>query len=196
MDTAPKPKVAIMVGSKGRGSNMSALVAACREGKVPAEVALVVASGSNSDAEKVAQGLGIPSCVVLPGERYGERLAEALIGCEWLCLAGFLRILPAEVLAQFPNRVLNIHPSLLPKFGGKGMYGHHVHEAVIAAGESESGCTVHFVNEKYDDGAIILQRKVSLEAGETPESLAAKVLKLEHELYAEALTKVIHDRSC
>ncbi len=185
-----------MVGSKGRGSNMTALVKACRSGQVPAEVSVVIASGAGSDAEKAAIDLGVPTAVVTPGDRYGERLVEALEGCDWLCLAGFLRILPGEVLQKFPDRVLNIHPSLLPKFGGKGMYGHHVHEAVLAAGETESGCTVHFVNERYDEGAVLLQKRCPVEPDDSAETLAAKVLKLEHQAFAEALSKVIHERSC
>jgi len=184
-----------MVGPRGRGSNMSAIVKACQSGAVHATAALVVASAPGSDAEALALSLGVPTSVVEPGEAYGPRLVEVLSECDWLCLAGFLRILPKEVLGRFPDRVLNIHPSLLPKFGGKGMYGHHVHDAVIAARETESGCTVHFVNDKYDDGAIILQLKCPVEPDDTPETLAARVLKLEHQAYPLALAKVMHDRS-
>jgi phosphoribosylglycinamide formyltransferase-1 len=195
MKNAETQRIAVIVGSKGRGSNMAALVKACQSGLVPAEVVLVVASGHGSDAEKTAQDLGVPTLVVPAGENYGERLSSTLKDCDWLCLAGFLRILPGEVLKLFPDRVLNIHPSLLPKFGGKGMYGHHVHEAVLAAGERESGCTVHYVNEHYDDGKIILQKRCVVEPGDTPETLAARVLVLEHKAYPEALAKVIDERS-
>jgi len=175
---------------------MAALVRACQAGEVPAKVEVVVASGTGSDAEASAQSLGVKTQVVLPGEEYGARLLEALSGCDWICLAGFLRILPQVVLARFPNRVLNIHPSLLPKYGGKGMYGHHVHEAVLAGGELESGCSIHYVNEQYDDGAVILQKICPVLPDDTPESLAARVLVLEHMAYPEALAKVIRDRSC
>lgn len=184
-----------MVGPRGRGSNMRALVEGCRQGKAPATVNIVIASAAGSDAEAAATSLGIRTAVVVPGADYGQRLISELIGCDWLCLAGFLRILPKEVLDYFPNRVLNIHPALLPKFGGKGMYGHHVHEAVLAARESESGCSVHFVNEQYDDGAIILQKTCPVLPDDTPETLAARVLVLEHQAYVEALAKVILDRS-
>ncbi len=184
-----------MVGPRGRGSNMAAIASACLRGEIPASVSMVIASAAGSGALDVAQQLGISTKVVVPGEQYGPRLLEALEGCDWLCLAGFLRILPTEVLDHFPNRVLNIHPSLLPKFGGKGMYGHHVHEAVLAAGESESGCTVHLVNERYDDGMIILQKKCAVLPDDSPDVLAARVLVLEHLAYPEALTKVIRDRS-
>lgn len=174
---------------------MAAIVRACQSGSVSAMVNVVVAPASGTQAEATAAELGVPVAVVGPGDDYGSRLVEALEGCEWLCLAGFLRILPGEVLNHFPNRVLNIHPSLLPKFGGKGMYGHHVHEAVLAAGEVESGCSVHLVNEKYDDGAIILQKSCPVELDDTSDTLAARVLKLEHEAYPEALAKVIFERT-
>jgi phosphoribosylglycinamide formyltransferase-1 len=102
-----------------------------------------------------------------------------------------MRLLPEEVLAAFPNRVLNIHPALLPKFGGKGMYGMHVHEAVVAARETESGCTVHFVNEHYDEGAILHQRRCPVLPDDTPETLAARVLEQEHLAYPEAIQLVL-----
>lgn len=184
-----------MVGPHGRGSNMAAIIRSCKDGTVPGNVQVVIASGPQSDALGVAQELGISTKVVLPGEEYGPRLLEALEGCDWLCLAGYLRILPVEVLHHFPNRVLNIHPSLLPKFGGKGMYGRHVHEAVIAAGETESGCTVHIVSEKYDEGPAVLQLKCPVQPDDTPETLAARVLKLEHQAFSEALARLIRDRS-
>jgi len=187
--------VGIMVGPRGRGSNMAALCLSCKSGATPAEVSVVIAPTADSQAVQTAIDLEVPTQIVAPGEDYGIRLLHMLEGCSWLCLAGFLRILPSEVLSTFPNRVLNIHPSLLPKFGGKGMYGRHVHEAVLAAGETESGCSVHFVNEKYDDGAVILQMRCPVEPDDTPESLAARVLKLEHQAFPEALTQVILGRT-
>jgi phosphoribosylglycinamide formyltransferase 1 len=98
-------------------------------------------------------------------------------------LAGFLRMIPANVVAQFPRRILNIHPALLPAFGGKGMYGRHVHEAVLRAGASVSGPTVHFVDAQYDTGSIAAQWPVPVHAGDTPDSLASRVLEAEHRLY-------------
>jgi len=187
-------RIGIMVGPHGRGSNMAAIVRACRQGVVPGQVLIVVPSGPNSGAEAVAQELGVRTEVVLPGEDYGDRLLKALDDCEWLCLAGYLRILPTEVLKRFPKRVLNIHPSLLPKFGGKGMYGKRVHEAVIASGEIESGCSVHLVTEVYDDGPIVLQLKCPVLPDDTAETLAQRVLKLEHQAYPAALVKVMYDR--
>jgi phosphoribosylglycinamide formyltransferase-1 len=109
---------------------------------------------------------------------------------EVICLAGYLKLVPADVVRRFENRMLNIHPALLPKFGGKGMYGIRVHEAVIAAGESESGPTVHIVDELYDHGRIVMQRRVPVLPDDTPEALQKRVLAVEHELYPEALKRL------
>ena len=213
--------IAILVGPKGRGSNMAAIATACAEGRVPARVVVVVAPKADIPAVENARSMGLHVAVIPPEplETYGLRLLQAFetqiphplplpplpaqtIGqkgegvlgrVRWVCLAGFTRLLPKEVLAAYPYHVLNIHPALLPKFGGKGMYGMHVHEAVLGSGDRESGCTVHFVNEQYDDGAIILQRRVPVLANDTPETLAHRVLEQEHIAYPEALTKVIHE---
>ena len=174
---------------------MAAIVRACQRGDVPGVVKVVIASGAGSGAELVAQELGVQTQVILPGEDYGNRLVVALSGCEVVCLAGYLRILPNEVLNKFPNRILNIHPSLLPKFGGKGMYGIRVHQAVVAAGESESGCTVHIVTEHYDEGPVVLQKSCPVHSTDSPEDVAARVLTLEHQASPEALKKVIGDGS-
>lgn len=171
---------------------MAALAEACASDGFPARVAAVIA-GAESAATERAREMGLAVSIVAPGDYYGERLVEALEGCELLCLAGFLRLLPSPVLEAFPRRVLNIHPSLLPKFGGKGMYGLRVHEAVLAAGESESGCTVHRVTEKYDEGEVLVQLRCPVVPGDTPETLAGRVLELEHRAYPEAVRKVLHE---
>ncbi len=108
-----------------------------------------------------------------------------------ILLAGYMKRVPKAVVERYPKRILNIHPALLPKFGGQGMYGLNVHRAVIDAKEKESGATVHFVSENYDEGEIIIQRKVAVTPDDTPESLAAKVLEVEHQIYVEALVKVL-----
>jgi phosphoribosylglycinamide formyltransferase 1 len=185
-------KVGILVGTRGRGSNMRALIEACRAGKVPnAEVSVVVAPTEAAPALEVARELGVATRVA-PNE--AGALLEAFEGCDAICLAGFLRLLPAEVLTEFPDRILNIHPALLPKFGGKGMYGQRVHEAVIDAQETESGCTVHLVNERYDEGRIVLQKRCPVFPDDTPETLAARVLSLEHQAFPEALAEVLRGR--
>lgn len=192
------PKIGILVGSHGRGSNMRALARACAEGSIGADVGLVVSPSEASPALAAARELGLPVAVVdASGPDAGPRLTEAFrgAGCTLVCLAGYMRLLPKEVLDAFPNRVLNIHPALLPKFGGKGMYGMRVHEAVLRAGETESGCTVHLVNERYDEGPIVHQLRCPVLPGDTPETLAARVLELEHRAYPEAVRKVLDGRT-
>lgn len=188
-----RAKIGILVGPGGRGSNMAALAGACTSGDLEAEVAAVITPKEDIPAVALARKLRLCVCVVEPGDRFGERLALVLKErhCELVCLAGFTRLLPSEVLAQYPGRVLNIHPALLPKFGGKGMYGKHVHEAVLAAGETESGCTVHLVNERYDEGQILLRMTCPVLDDDTPDRLALRVLELEHIAYPAAIKLVL-----
>ncbi|MBI1757436.1 MAG: phosphoribosylglycinamide formyltransferase [Fimbriimonas ginsengisoli] len=172
---------------------MAAIACACAEGRIPARVGVIVSPVDGTPAVEAAREMGITVQVVPTGNDSGPRLVSALQGCDLVCLAGYLRLLPNEVLRAFQNRILNIHPALLPRFGGKGMYGMRVHEAVLAAGVSESGCTVHLVNERYDGGRILLQRRVPVLPGDTPETLAARVLKEEHRAYPEAIAQVLHE---
>lgn len=180
------------MGPKGRGSNLKAIAAACEDGSLDARVRVVVAPKEEIPVVDWCRENGLRVAGVEPGENYGLRLVNALEGCDLICLAGYLRLLPDEVLQAFPRRVLNIHPALLPKFGGKGMYGIKVHEAVLAAGEAESGCTVHYVTPHYDEGEVLVQRRCPVLPGDTPETLAARVLAEEHRAYAEAIRMVIH----
>lgn len=113
---------------------------------------------------------------------------------EWVVLAGFLARIPADFVRAFAGRMLNVHPSLLPKYGGKGMYGAHVHKAVLAAGESESGMSVHWVTEQYDEGAILFQAACPVLPDDTPESLASRVLQLEHAYYPRAIAACIAEQ--
>ncbi|MCC6686155.1 MAG: phosphoribosylglycinamide formyltransferase [Fimbriimonadaceae bacterium] len=182
------PKVAILVGKYGRGSNMEALVRAMRSGQVQASPWLVLAGSDSAPALTLARELGVTTRTFGPSE-----LAQAVVGADWLCLAGYLSLIPAVVIEQMGGRILNIHPALLPKFGGKGMYGSHVHEAVIRSGERESGCTVHRVTAQYDEGEIIVQLRCPVQQNDTPETLAARVLALEHKAYPMALAQVLSD---
>lgn len=120
---------------------------------------------------------------------YSEQLVTVLVRkkIDFVCLAGLMTKLPLAVLEKFPGRVLNVHPSLLPKFGGKGMYGSHVHQAVLESGEIKSGCTVHVVTEEYDDGPILLQKECKVLQSDTVESLSSRILELEHQAFVEAL---------
>ena len=181
-------RIAIIVGTKGRGSNMRAIIEACRMGRLSATVVVVISPKPYTPAVDAAEALGAKVEVL---ENFEENLGRTLSenGVDLVCLAGYMRLIPADVVGQYEGRMLNIHPALLPKFGGTGMWGMKVHEAVIDAGEKETGCTVHFVSEKYDEGAILLQIKCPVEPYDTPESLAARVLELEHQCYIEAIKK-------
>lgn len=188
-------RIAILVSGKARGSNMQALIEACQQGVIPnSEVVAVIGTRDGSPALQRAQALGIPTSVVNPSEfpdaeTYGDALLWVLgkVQPDLICLAGYVRLLPKQVVQTYPNRILNIHPALLPQFGGKGMYGMRVHEAVIASGANISGCTVHLVDEQYDTGPIVLQRTVEVLPDDTPESLAQRVLPVEHATYVEAV---------
>lgn len=176
---------------------MLSLAASCEDPSFPAEVTTIISPKSGTPAVESAVGKGLNVIIVDPltSPNYGAELLNELAAAnvEWICLAGYLRLLPPEVLSKFEKRILNIHPALLPKFGGRGMYGIRVHEAVLASGEKESGCTVHFVTENYDEGPIILQKRCPVEPDDTAETLALRILKLEHRAYSEALKKVIEE---
>lgn len=187
-------RLAIFVGPRSQGSNMRAIAEACANGSIPAVVARVVAPTGNAPALAAARSLGLPVIVIDPDTAdFSERILELAEEDSWdlICLAGYLRLIPSEVLDRFPRRVLNIHPALLPRFGGKGMYGRRVHQAVLEAGEAESGCTVHRVDDRYDEGEIVLQLRCPVMPGDTAESLAERVARLEHEAFPAALRMVI-----
>lgn len=179
------------------GTNMQAIIDAIKEGKLNAQACAVISNNSNSLALERARIEGIPAYHI-SSKKYPdeEELAQAIInafkenGVDTVVLAGYMKKLSPNVIHAFNGRVLNIHPALLPKFGGKGLYGMYVHEAVIRAGEKISGATVHLVDEHYDHGKILNQKTVDVSPEDTPESLAQKVLKIEHQLYVETLQKI------
>ncbi len=178
----------------GGGRTLENILKEIREGRLAglAEVAVVVASRPGIRGIQVGESAGVPVHVVRPKafdsvEAYSEAMARLLdeARVDLVCLAGFLSFW--LVPDRYAGRVMNIHPALLPSFGGQGMYGHHVHEAVLARGCKVSGCTVHFVTNEYDAGPIILQRAVPAYAEDTPETLAARVFRQECEAYPEAI---------
>ncbi len=184
----------LAVFASGGGSNFAAILDAIARGVLPATVVLLVADRAGTGAQEKAEQAGIPAVVCDPRDSgdehaYGQVLLDTLHrhGADFIALAGFLKKVPAAVVAAFPNRILNIHPSLLPAFGGHGLYGRRVHEAVLAAGVRWTGATVHLVDEQYDTGPIVLQDVVPVLATDTPQTLAARVLVTEHALYPEAL---------
>ncbi|CUU09286.1 phosphoribosylglycinamide formyltransferase-1 [Armatimonadetes bacterium GBS] len=188
-------RIAILVSGKGRGTNMEAIIRACQSGVIPqSEVVLVVGTRPDAPALAKAEALGVPTMIVNPRDfpddaAYGDTLLWVLerVQPDLICLAGYMRLLPERVVKAYPNRIMNIHPALLPQFGGKGMYGLRVHEAVLQSGAKETGCTVHFVDEHYDTGPIILQRTIPVLEGDTPETLAERLLPVEHATYVEAI---------
>jgi phosphoribosylglycinamide formyltransferase-1 len=173
----------------GGGRTLTNLKRACDAGEIPARIVGVVASRECPGVE-AASGLGIPARVVA-GEISAAELQRLAVefGASWVVLAGYLRKL--AIPRGLEGRVVNIHPALLPKFGGAGMYGMHVHRAVLAAGERVSGCTVHFCDGEYDEGATILQRQCPVLPGDTAETLAARVFEVECRTYPEALRMVL-----
>lgn len=205
---APSPKIlgggalslAFLVGPRGRGSNLMSVHSATQDGRLPGRIALVIGSRSDAPALIRAQEAGLKTAVIPPRkddeERYGKDLLVALrdVGADTIALGGYLRRLPSEVVQAYAYRILNVHPALLPAFGGKGMYGEHVHRAVVEHGCKVSGCTVHFVDETYDTGPIIVQRTVPVVEGDTPETLAARVLPAEHDAFIEALRLLVEGR--
>jgi formyltetrahydrofolate-dependent phosphoribosylglycinamide formyltransferase len=178
--------VRVAVLASGGGSNLQAILDhfASLQGRAPGHVALVVSDRVEAGALERARVAGIEA-IHLPAGRsnteLGALLAEHRI--DIVALAGYLHLVPSDVTRTFQGRIVNVHPALLPEFGGAGMYGMKVHEAVLASGAKESGATVHFVDEEYDRGAIIAQARVPVLPGDTASSLAARVLREEHDLY-------------
>jgi formyltetrahydrofolate-dependent phosphoribosylglycinamide formyltransferase len=191
--------VPVAVFASGGGSNFQSILD--RQGPTcPFEVRLLISDRPGIGAIERAEKAGVTAQVIpVKGRTQDEVGAETLDvlqsgGIQVVLLAGYLRLIPSAVVQAFPRRILNIHPALLPAFGGKGMWGHHVHEAVLASGASFSGPTIHYVDEEYDTGSILAQWPVPVLGDDTPDSLAARVLKAEHVLYplaAEHLCRAV-----
>jgi phosphoribosylglycinamide formyltransferase 1 len=187
--------VRIAVFASGGGSNLQALLDRFARGGA-ARIALVVSDRGNAGALQRARTAGVPTAHIPVRERSTGDVAAATLaelqahGIDLVALAGHMRLVPPDVVAQYRDRMLNIHPSLLPSFGGQGMYGMRVHEAVIAAGCTVSGATVHRVDERYDEGGIVAQWPVPVLPHDTAATLAARVLRVEHALYPAVLERV------
>ncbi len=178
---------------------MQAIIDTCKNGRLDAEPAVVISNNSDSTALERARREGIPH-YHLSSATYPDptELDAAILHVleehkvDLVVLAGYMKLLGPRTLRRYRGRILNIHPALLPKFGGKGLYGMKVHEAVLAAGEKVTGVTVHLVDERYDRGPIVAQCEVPVLEGDTPDSLAARVLEQEHKLFAATLQKIVH----
>ncbi len=187
----------VAVFASGGGSNFQSLA----EHADLYKVVLLISNHTQAGVLKRAQGLGIRAHVVTPRTfKNEESYADAILKLlhlekvELIALAGYLSKISPPIIDAFKGRILNIHPALLPNFGGKGFYGRRVHEAVLEAKHSVSGATVHFVDEEYDTGPILLQEKVPVLADDSPESLAARILTVEHELFPRAIRLIAQDR--
>ncbi|MCH7690566.1 MAG: phosphoribosylglycinamide formyltransferase [candidate division Zixibacteria bacterium] len=191
-------QIRIAVFISGGGTNLQALIDASKTGKLSAEISLVVSSNANAFGLTRAKNAEI-STFVFKEKKYEskseasqdllEKLKESKI--DYIALAGYLRLLSPELISAYNGKIINMHPALLPKYGGQGMYGRHVHEAVLASGDKETGVTFHIVDEAYDHGRIIEQFNLPVLENDTPESLQERVLIKEHEEYPKILGKFI-----
>ncbi len=178
----------------GRGSNLAALIEAIQSGRLDARIALVISNKTEAGALALARAHGVAAFHLsapqfISEEAYSSRLLGLMAehNVDLIVLAGYLKKIPEAVIHHYRHRIINIHPALLPAFGGQGMYGHHVHEAVLAYGCKVSGATVHVVDSEYDTGAPVLQQCVPVLEDDTPERLAARVLETEHEILPRAV---------
>lgn len=187
-------KLNLVVLASGGGTNLQAIIDNIEAGKLNAQIKAVISNNSKAGALERARNHNIPAIHLshkqfATPEEFDEKLLSILKENEtdFLVLAGYMKMLSPVIIRAYKNRILNIHPALLPSFGGSGMYGIHVHEAVINAGVKVTGVTVHIVDEIYDHGAIVMQKTVPILDDDTPESLAERVLKVEHQTYSEAI---------
>lgn len=191
----------IAVFASHGGTDLQAIIDGCKNNKINANVAVVISNNGSSMALQRADDEDIPS-YHLSAKKSGseEKLASEILdvlseyNIDLIFLAGYMRMLHISVLERYNNRIFNIHPALLPKFGGKGMYGMNVHTAVIEAKEIETGVTIHRVNAEYDSGEIVAQTKVPVLENDTPEVLAARVLEREHEFLVEVISDIVNGR--
>lgn len=180
------------------GTNMRAIVAACRAGTLAVTPAVLISNNADSGAIAWARQNDIPAYHISATSEGSEAAADASITsvlqrheADLVVMAGYMRKLGAEPLKAFANRILNVHPALLPKYGGKGMYGNFVHEAVLESGDPETGVTIHLVDGEYDHGPVVVQESVRVEPGDTVQSLTARVQAKEKELFPATLRRIV-----
>lgn len=184
--------IKIAVFASGNGSNAENIIRYFKDNE-EIRVALIISNKANAYAHTRAKNWGVPSYTFSKDEfEKGDPILEKLreYQIDFIVLAGFLLKISDPILKAYPQRIINIHPALLPKYGGKGMYGDHVHKAVLQAGEKESGISIHYVNERYDEGDIIFQARCPVLPSDTPEELAQRIHKLEYEYYPQVIEKM------
>ena len=191
--TASTAPIHIAIFASGAGSNARKIIEHFEKKDLPIKVSLIVCNVPGAGVIEIAKEKGIPTLMINKADFASTGYVESLHNSEiqFIVLAGFLWKVPELLVKAYPKAIINIHPALLPKYGGKGMYGSRVHEAVIAAGEKESGITIHWVNEHYDEGAIIYQASCPIDAGETPATLAHKIHALEHAHFAPTIEQLL-----
>lgn len=183
----------IAIFASGAGSNAEVIIRHF-EFHHDAQVILLVTNNPSAGALNIAREHGVKTLIVSREDFFSaESIVDELKadGIDLIVLAGFLWLIPPAIIHAFPNKIVNIHPALLPKFGGKGMYGKHVHQAVIDAGEEKSGITIHYVNEQFDEGKHVAQFSCPVMPGDTPDSLAQRIHELEHAHYAQAIESIL-----
>ncbi len=182
----------IVIFASGSGTNAENIIKYFSK-KDSATVIAVFTNNSKAKVIERANNLQVPSEIFSKEELFESKVLQKLNGIEpdWIVLAGFLLKLPETIVKQYPNKIINIHPALLPKYGGKGMYGMNVHKTVVENQEKETGITIHFVNENYDEGNIIFQKSVPLSATDTAESVAEKIHELEQRYFPEVIEKLL-----
>lgn len=191
----------IAVFASGEGTDLQAIIDGCKNKSIDGKVVLVIGNNKEANALNRASNDNIPNYYLSikefeSKEEFEERMLFLLkkYKTDIIFLAGYLKMMPSKIIKEYDNKIYNIHPALLPKFGGKGMYGINVHKAVIEAKEHETGVTIHKVNEEYDKGEIVGQTKVPVYESDTPEILAKRVLEKEHEFIVEVLSKIIKEK--
>jgi len=191
------------VFASGGGSNFQALLDRKAKGDLSVEFVLMIGNNSKAAAFDRARSNNIPSLHIAPSHFHSEEeYAQAMIAAlteaqtEFIVLAGYMKMLPSRIVKEYRNKIINIHPGLLPAFGGKGMYGMNVHKAVLEYGAKISGVTVHFVDEEYDHGPVIMQKAVDVLDDDDAEALASRVLEAEHDTYWRALEDIALGRIC
>lgn len=183
--------------SSHNGSGFEYIQKACENGILDAQVVVVVSNNSTAKVLQKAASFDIPNFIInanrFPEQNLDEKITNLLLEfkCDYIFLSGYMKKIEKNLVRKFENKIINTHPALLPKFGGKGMYGKNVHEAVIKSNEKKSGVTIHYVNENYDEGEFILQKDITLEDNETADSLENKIKELEKKAIIEALKKLI-----
>ena len=183
--------IRIIIFASGSGTNAENIVKYFKDSK-DIIIKLILTNNKNAGVLERSKRLSIPSKVFSKSELNSEEFLQFLKNeADFIILAGFLLKVPEDIIKVFPKKIINIHPALLPQYGGKGMYGMNVHKAVVKNKEKYSGITIHYVNENYDEGAIIFQREVALNESDTPDDVAAKIHKLEQDYFPQVIEKTV-----